>query len=426
LKIENLITEKNGDRSRVAATVTWEDCDRPKQEVYFETDEAFSHDLSLNPHAFLVGGILPAMRHGEERILVDGEICPELRNGLITVMSWMKTWYYSPDKKLVRIEAKKQSSIPSPCAPARAGLFFSGGIDSLGTLRNNRLHYPLDHPLSIKDGILIYGQNWESDDRPATFKHAVQELSGVTRDARITLIPVYTNVRHLDGESEFFQYQFHGAVLAAVAHALANRFNAMLISSSSHIPNLFLRKKKHFSPWGSHPLIDPCYSSSDMKIRHEDLAMSRLDKVRLISQWDAGLQNIKVCPPNYPGDNCGVCEKCIRTELGLLVLGVLDKTRAFPLDDLNADLISQFSIDEDKMQFYLELLQPLADVGRYDLVRAIEHMRKNLRKRESGLMKKVRQYKSDMKSGIKQLDSKYLNGHLIRLKRSLSDSTREL
>ena len=424
MKIENLRTEKNGDRSRVAATVTWEDCDRPKQEVYFETDEAFSDGLSLNPHAFLVGGILPAMRHGEERIFVDGEICPELRGGLITVMSWMKTWYYSPDRKLVTIDSKTRSGKPMR-NQERAGWFFSGGIDSLGTLRNNRLNYPLDHPLSIKDGILIYGQNWESDDRPATFERAVEELSAVTQDAGITLIPLYTNVRCLDEESEFFQYQFHGAVLAAVAHALAARLGVMVISSSSHIPNLSLRKRKHFSPWGSHPLIDPCYSSSDMKIRHEDLAMSRLDKVRLISQWDAGLQNIKVCPPNYPGDNCGVCEKCIRTELALLVLGVLDKTRAFPLDDLNEELVSRFRLKEDTVQFYLELLQPLTNIGRYDLVRAIEHIRKNSQKRESGLKKKIKQYELDMKARIKQLDSKYFNGHLIRIKRSLSNSKGE-
>ena len=424
MKIEDVRTEKNGDRPRIAATVTWEDCDRPKQEVYFETDKAFFDGLSPNPHAFLVGGILPAMRHGEERVLVDGEICPDLRDGLITVMSWMKSWYYGPDKKLVTIEAKTSSGKRAR-TQERAGCFFSGGVDSLGMLRNNRLHYPLDHPSSIKDGILIYGQNWESDARPETFERAVAELSEVTRDAGITLIPIYTNVRSLDEETKFFQYQFHAAVLAAVAHALAARFSAMLISSSSHIPNLFLRKREHFGPWGSHPLIDPWYSSSDMKIRHEDLSMSRIDKIRLIAQWDAGLQNIKVCPPNYPGENCGVCEKCVRTELGLLALGVLDKTRAFPLNDLSADLITQFQIDEDKMQFYLELLQPLANIGRDDLVQAIEHIRKKLKKRESKLRKKVRQYKLGVKSKVKQFDSEYLNGHLIKLKRSLSHSTKE-
>ena len=54
MKIEDLRSEKGGGRAKVAATVIWEDCDRPTHEVYFETDEAFADGLSCNPHAFLL------------------------------------------------------------------------------------------------------------------------------------------------------------------------------------------------------------------------------------------------------------------------------------------------------------------------------------------------------------------------------------
>ena len=37
MRIEGLHSEKRGDRTRVAATVKWEDCDRPAYELYFET-----------------------------------------------------------------------------------------------------------------------------------------------------------------------------------------------------------------------------------------------------------------------------------------------------------------------------------------------------------------------------------------------------
>lgn len=69
MKIENLKSEKNADLARVAATITWENCDRPTQEIYFETTEAFAQDLTCNPHAFLVACIMPAMRHGEKEYL---------------------------------------------------------------------------------------------------------------------------------------------------------------------------------------------------------------------------------------------------------------------------------------------------------------------------------------------------------------------
>jgi len=178
VKIENLRSGKEGNRARVAATVTWEDCDRSTHEVYFETDEAFAEGLSCNPHAFLVGCVVPAMHYGEERVFIDAEICPELRDGLITAMSLLRHWYYDPDRALVRIEAGTRSDLPTPRTPERAGFFFSGGIDSFATLRTNRLGFPLEHPGSIKDGLLVYGL--ELDD-PESFRPVLDSLSGWRR-----------------------------------------------------------------------------------------------------------------------------------------------------------------------------------------------------------------------------------------------------
>ena len=142
MRIENLRSEKKGNRVRVAATVIWEDCDRPTQEVYFETDEVFADGLSCNPHAFLVGCIIPAMHYGEKRVIMDAEICPELRTGLITAMNWIRHWYYGPERNLVQIETKTRSNLLTPRTTERAGFFFSGGVDAFATLRANRLTFP--------------------------------------------------------------------------------------------------------------------------------------------------------------------------------------------------------------------------------------------------------------------------------------------
>jgi hypothetical protein len=109
--------------------------------------------------------------------------------------------------------------------------FFSGGIDSLAALRNNRLNYPMEHPLSFRDGLLVFGQNIESDNRPEVFIQATKELSDVAREAGITLIPVFTNVRDLDRDTNFFLKQFLSAILAAVAHAFSRRLTNVSIAS---------------------------------------------------------------------------------------------------------------------------------------------------------------------------------------------------
>lgn len=405
MKIENLRSERNGDRARVAATVTWEDCDRPALDIYFETEERFREALTCNPHPFLVGSLLPAMHHGEKRVLLDAEICPELRENLTTAMTLVRHWFYAPDHDLVRIEANTTAEPRDRRIQDRTGFFFSGGIDSFGTLCSNRLNYPPGHPGSIRDGLLIYGQNIESDGRPETFRTAFSEMSEVARESGLEFIPVYTNVRNLDESKAMFSIN-HGAILGAVAHAFSQRLDTMCISSGDSIPGLVHVNSMTLAPHGSHSLLDPCYGSREMRIKHYGLTLSRLDKTRLIAGWDAALNNIRVCGPNYPGRNCGRCEKCIRTMLGLLAAGVLDRSKAFPEHDVTADMVERIRFRKPSFgygfeQDYLELIDPLKEKGRLDLVEAIQKVMARARNENAGLI-----------STIRDIDRKYLFGTL--------------
>jgi len=413
VKIENLRTEKEGSRARVAATVTWEDCDRPAHELYFETEEEFGKGLTCNPHAFLVGCVLPAMHNGEKRLFIEGEVCPELRENLITAMHWVRHWFYEADRAIVTIEAKMKTGVQNGRTPERTGMFFSGGIDSYGTLCANRLNYPEGHAGYIRDGLLLYGQNIESDNRPETFAEAYADLSRVAKDGGVVLIPVYTNIRLLDDSREMFTVN-HGAILGAVAHAFSRRLTTVCIGSGDSIPGLrYFNKLFFIPPLGSHPLLDPCYSSSDVRIRHDGLSISRLDKIKMIAGWDLALNNIKVCGPNWPGKNCGQCEKCVRTMLGLVAAGALEKTTAFPLDDVTAELAAKvhfkepiygYTIEQD----YLELIDPLREKGRLDLVNAIkEAVRRGYHRKPSFI------------SRLREIDNKYLAGTLSRIKRTM-------
>jgi len=121
-------------------------------------------------------------------------------------------------------------------------------------------------------------------------------------------------------------------------------------------------------------MLDPEYSSFDMRIRLRDLSLSRMDKLRIVAGWDVALNNIRVCLANVPDRmNCGKCEKCVRTMLGLLAIGALDKAEAFVEDDVSPDLLSGFSITiRHREPFYRELLEPLKVCGRDDLVQVIK------------------------------------------------------
>jgi hypothetical protein len=390
MRIKDLRSETNAGRARVAATVIWEDCDRPTHDVYFEADEAFADGLSCNPHAFLVGCAIPAMHFGEDRVFIDAEICPELRLGLIEAMSWLRHWYYEPDRPLVRIEAQTRSAPPSPRTPERAGFFFSGGIDSFATLRTNRLTFPAEHPWSIKDGVVVFGL--ELDTKEA-FDYVLELLSPLARQLGINLIPVYTNLylnyRYEDARNhfKFWLSEYQGAVFGALAHVLSRRFTVMSIAASDDISDL--------TPYGTHPLLDPHYSSYDLRIRHDGIALSRLTRTALIADWDVALQNLRVCNQfkRYrPGRlNCGRCEKCIRTMLALVALGKLDQTHSFPRQDIDEEtVISIKHFTPDVILHYRELIAPLEKVGRSDLARAIKFKIAECEKRQKNAARRMK------------------------------------
>jgi hypothetical protein len=376
MKITDLRSMKADGRARVSATVTWEDCDRAAREIYFETDDCYSDSLTCDPHAFLVGCIVPAMHYGEKRIHIDAEVCPELRKGLTTAMTWLRHWFYDPGRQLVRIESGLRSGLTEPRPVERAGFFFSGGIDSFATLRSNRLHFPPEHPRSIRDGLLVFGL--EQDD-PELFKHVLASLSGVADSLDFRLIPVYTNVyQHYRKEDaarkfKFWADEFQGAALSAVAHAFSRRLTVVSIPSSDSLPSDALLNRKHVKPYGSHPVLDPNYSSAELTVQHDGITLSRLQKTRIVSDWDAALQHLRVCNMYRlykPGAlNCGRCEKCLRTMLALKVLGVSEKTGAFPVNDLDEALRLQKHLNP---YYYLEMLPHLRAQGYGDLAKKIE------------------------------------------------------
>jgi hypothetical protein len=416
VKIENLRSEHENSKVRVVATISWEDCGRPTRELYFETDEKFGDGLSCNPHAFLIACTSAAMHFGEERVFIDAEICPELRDGLMTAMSWIRHWLAQSglERKLVQIDARTQQHVLYPNKPPRAGLFFSGGIDSLATLRANRLNYPSEHPGSIKDGLVIYGLEVYE---PEAFKHVVSLLSEIAQNAGINLIPVHTNIRCLGPEDDrefwnnFWMNEFMGAALAAVAHAFAPRFSVVSISSARNAANQM--------PHGSHPLIDPNYSSSTLRIRHEGITLSRFERTKLIADWDFALQRLRVCNKmeHYKSGmlNCGKCEKCVRTMLAFLALGMLDQTHAFPINDITEELAKKtVLLNPETLPFYKELIIPLLKKGRSDLARVVE--RRLTSYHEPEWKKKIRRWTL---KPIAKIDKQYLRSSLSKLKQSV-------
>jgi hypothetical protein len=401
MKIQDLRLEERDQFTRAAAKVIWEDVDRHEQEIFFSVPAEFGSYLSCNPHAFLVASILPAISRGEQRIVIDEQVCPELKEGLATVVQCFRVWF-GPDMNMPRLETKGTRNGSVFDNSREAGAFISGGIDSLALLRSNHLSYDRDHSRFIKKCFVVYGFDVVViPEHEKLFEQMLESLSDVTRDAGVELVPVYTNVRVLNDDDQFWQHQFHGAALASVGHLFARVISSISISSSNDLANL--------RPWASQPLIDPNYSSADLRVLHDGVRYSRLAKTKLVADWEIGLRNLRVCTyvdrvikENTGYLNCGRCEKCMRTKAELLLLGVLEKAPVFSNKEVTKELLSNVAISYDyAMASYREMIPPFTLQGRIDLVNA---------------MKKII-FEYRIRQTLKHLDARFCKGRIRQLKK---------
>jgi hypothetical protein len=113
-----------------------------------------------------------------------------------------------------------------------------------------------------------------------------------------------------------------------------------------------------------------------LEVIHDGAEASRTEKiVRRIAGSALALETLNVCWEGEPGRNCGACDKCLRTMIGLELAGCLGACSTLPsaldLDAVHATLLAGPEHDVD-----LRALS--ADAKRYnrdDIFEVIEHCR---------------------------------------------------
>ncbi len=369
MRITDVGLKREGDFLVAEAKLEWEDCDKAPLVHFVQVSAEFEDFFCADANGFLLAALHPAWTAGERRIHVDGRLCGILssrsRAALLTLRAW-----FPQIGSLPVIEASQGFGCQLP-SQTRSASFLSCGIDSLATLRWNVLNVDRMHPAAIWAGIMvdyIEGHGWSVEQEGRETARRFRAATNIAADVGIAMIAARTNILALHRNRGMFAYQTHGAVLSSVAYFLSKGFSRAYIASSDSPGN--------FTPWGSHPLLDPYYSGAHLAIEHDGVHMNRFEKSALVSDWPVALDNILVCTrPNYAGlNNCGTCEKCLRTMTALVALNRLSQCGSFPASDVSAESMRALGqyVDPGNQVFYRELLAPLRSVGRVDLSEAIE------------------------------------------------------
>ena len=205
--------------------------------------------------------------------------------------------------------------------------FFSAGVDSYFTA--------IRHP-HAKSMIITLGFDmpYQCSDK---FKAHFERITKSAKECGGVLIPTATNIRETRWSKCHWELLGFGPALTTIALLFEKHFNEVYIPSS----NVY----KSLHPWASHPLIDSLFTTHNLHFIHDSCGYSRIEKIKLISNYDHILKSLHVCFRGKDGlgqdqYNCCNCEKCYRTMIVLEILGKLKQAFLFKESKVDLNKIS--------------------------------------------------------------------------------------
>ncbi len=307
--------------SQLQAKVTLQRFPRYPFTLWYRVPPEFSSCLSDTEGDGILAALLPAAMAADEELRLDATVSPTLLESVDKIQEIYTNWF--PHLSRVKVEA--------PVTPAREsmqghgtshGLFFSLGVDSFYSLIKSDQELP-ENRHKVTHLVLVRGFDIDleaSSDR--IFAHVLNSANGVGERFGKRVLPVTTNLRRF-ADNIVPWHICHGAALSGVALVLGSFFSSVCIGSTHHY--------EHLLPWGSHPELDPLWTTDKTRIIHDGCEETRLGKITRISANPIAMENLRVCFRNPDGMyNCGTCRKCTLTMLRLHLAGALPKCKTLP------------------------------------------------------------------------------------------------
>ncbi len=283
------------------------ECPEGRFDLFFEVSGATLHDR-VTPYAAMC---LPLAMARGWTLRTESPISSKLLKTIPTIQQIYR--YFLPGTQTIQVQAPTREE-PDACGRTSAS-FFSGGVDSYYTYLKHRERITR----------LIFATGFDIRLTQTTFASHVQEqVRQMADELGAGLIAIKSNIRDFSDQFVHWRY-YHGAVLGGTASLLANELDTVFIASSQNYGDLFA--------WGSHPILDPLWSTEAVQVINDGCEAKRLEKLQLVVQNDVAVRRLRVCFNNkYDRYNCNRCEKCFRTKVALYALGVLEKCETFKHD----------------------------------------------------------------------------------------------
>jgi hypothetical protein len=191
-------------------------------------------------------------------------------------------------------------------------------------------------------------------------------------------------------------------------------------SAAIHATDRTYLEELHALPYGSHMVINHLLGHHAFPVVSTGGTHGRTERIAFLADHPVLLSGLRVCYQDHAGGaNCGHCEKCVRTQLEMRVLG-LPTTEVFPspftLDDIQAMNVRRWPV-LSYFDAILERLDP--DDEAYDTLRCwLRGQRAKWNPQARRLRRRVRHLEQELVSARSEADA--LREELAALRASTS------
>lgn len=391
MTIKNIQVESTNKTVDLSAEVQFKSGSNNR--IYFSVDKEYGEFITKDASPFLASLLFSCMKINEN-ILIEGSVSQKLLLSTEEIMNLVESWNMGMKKINIKVKQIERDTI----VKKNVSLFFSGGVDSSYTYLKNKK----EGKNKITHLITVWGFDIKLENHNL-FNEAIVPIKVFAKREKIKLIVVKTNIRQFTDRYVEWEDQC-GSSMAAISLALRNGFKEVYISAGV--------ERTAMRPLGTHPQLDPLWSTETLEVIHDGIERNRLEKVRFLSSSNNLLLNLRVCWRNKKGNyNCCECEKCLRTMIMLEAVGVLGKCKSFN-KSINLAILRELYVVKVHLRHFRHTLEELKkSKTNYELIEALEDCLRN--NEQNKRLDWLKEFIRKARVMIGKIDFKYNNGKLF-------------